>query len=881
MSPKRSRPRRASLSAVYFQGPEGELRAVSAPTQSQEALPSATIGLTDAHTSSPSSLQRLRAASGRVRSLSQGQQPRAAVGTPLFSRFKSSRQLRSPSKTSGPSTLPTTAPRTLPPSFGMVWPPSLTRSSSITEAAALRPQPNPAVAQPTSISNDAASPMASLPPHADNVSTSASSSPTACPSPTPAVLDYLTLDLLATRTLNSLSDVLTKVLDDTALTDFESSMEHWARWSTSVLWRRATQDWASFRSFTLATFPATQGLFLDTSQWTQSGLLLTADQEQSCQQIIRRANLALFMFPVLGRFVWGEALQSADTGLRWDIRVLSKGFSAAERQDTPLSSTLEMAMQQVQQALVGFIPFVVLPWAATADTALLDTLMALLTWCCIGHGALGPPNQSAARCQQYLDGQQPVVKALLDALDQLPMPHDLKAAKSRYFNPRNQFHRRLAHLRKRFQVPTEPKHWKDCTWSALATTIYLYVASIADTTPILNPEGLWQLHTPQTQRPTDPPSPVQVSGSDPEVVADGMSWNDFDQGDVVAARDAHDLLRLDAAQARAASRLSPAELSHQMAAVSPIVPFRRQRQTLQDVLIPHTSLPKRAQVPPTPMRRLLGAVDSLNQVVNDPLERVYEAINQELRNSRPEASATRYQRLAFRPQPGNDSEAEAAEELRYWDTFAASGDMLDSHPLNSHGGPSTSSHGRSHSSLAASHPVRGSPQSPSPPPAYSGAKRKWVHSLDTPSPTRNPRPKRRKTGDYSATIPEPSVIFPTRYSPVRRLPERYSRSSGASSPRSTYSANQARHHNSISLYPPGRPSRGLPPWSSEEIAALEQGMEDFGTHWTQILYRYGRNGTASQVLAKRTTLTIKDKARSIRRWRKRHHLDLGVYGLVS
>ncbi|KAJ1970884.1 hypothetical protein H4R35_005598, partial [Dimargaris xerosporica] len=71
MSPKRSRPRRASLSAVYFQGPEGELRAVSAPTQSQEALPSATIGSTDAHTSSPSSLQRLRAASGRVRSLSQ------------------------------------------------------------------------------------------------------------------------------------------------------------------------------------------------------------------------------------------------------------------------------------------------------------------------------------------------------------------------------------------------------------------------------------------------------------------------------------------------------------------------------------------------------------------------------------------------------------------------------------------------------------------------------------------------------------------------------------------------------------------------------------------------------------------------------------------
>ncbi|KAJ1984051.1 TTAGGG repeat binding factor [Dimargaris verticillata] len=880
MTPKRSKLRRASHSAVSFQSSEAQQRVVDVAAHSQEAKPLPTARSSDA--SSPNSVQRQRTTPGRVRSLSQGQQPMVAVDTPLFPRFQSSRHPHSPSQTSGPSTLPTTASRTLPPSFGMAQSPILTRSSSSTKVAAPHLQSSSTEALTGSISSDATSAVTPQPPHAGTISASASPSPPACPTPTPTVLDYLTLDLLATRTLNSLSEILAKVLDDTALNGHESPMEHWVRWSTSALWRRAAKDWVSFRSFTLATFSAaTQGLFLDTRQWTQTGLFLTSDQEQYCQKIIRRANLALFMFPVLGRFVWGEALQGSDTGPRWDIRLLPEGFSAAECQGTPLSSTLEMAMQQVQHALLGFIPYVVLPWAAAADAALLDTLVALLTWSCIGHGALGSPNESAARCQQYLDGQQPVVKALLDALDQLPMPHDLKTAKTRYFNPRNQFQRRLGHLRKRFQAPTEPEDWQDCTWAALATTIYLHVTSIADTMPILNPAGLWQLHTPSSQWPTDPPNPARLAGSDPEDEADNVSWEGFVQSDTVDAQGVQDTLHLDAAQARVAGRLSSAELNDRMTAASPIVPFRRHLPTLQDVLVPHTSPLKRARVPPTPMRRLLGAVDSLNQVVNDPLERVCEAINQELRNSRHDASATRYQRLAFHPRPKDDSDAEAAEELRYWDTFATSGDMLDSRLTGRHRGPSTSSHSHSHSSLAASHPVRDSPRSPSPPPVYSGAKRKWVHNLDTPSPTRNPRPKRRKTGDYSAALPGPSIIFPTRYSPVRRLPERYGRSSGASSPRSTYSTNQAPRYNGIPLYPPGRPSRGLPPWSSEEITALEQGMEDFGTHWTQILYRHGQNGTVSQVLAKRTTLTIKDKARSIRRWRERHHLDLGVYGLVS
>lgn len=54
-------------------------------------------------------------------------------------------------------------------------------------------------------------------------------------------------------------------------------------------------------------------------------------------------------------------------------------------------------------------------------------------------------------------------------------------------------------------------------------------------------------------------------------------------------------------------------------------------------------------------------------------------------------------------------------------------------------------------------------------------------------------------------------------------------------------------------------------WTTAEEDALMQGLDDLqGPHWTQILARYGENGTMSSVLAGRTQVQLKDKARNLK-----------------
>jgi hypothetical protein len=54
-------------------------------------------------------------------------------------------------------------------------------------------------------------------------------------------------------------------------------------------------------------------------------------------------------------------------------------------------------------------------------------------------------------------------------------------------------------------------------------------------------------------------------------------------------------------------------------------------------------------------------------------------------------------------------------------------------------------------------------------------------------------------------------------------------------------------------------------WSDEEEKALLDGMDAVGgAHWAQILALHGENGTKDQLLANRTQVQLKDKARNIK-----------------
>ena len=64
---------------------------------------------------------------------------------------------------------------------------------------------------------------------------------------------------------------------------------------------------------------------------------------------------------------------------------------------------------------------------------------------------------------------------------------------------------------------------------------------------------------------------------------------------------------------------------------------------------------------------------------------------------------------------------------------------------------------------------------------------------------------------------------------------------------------------------PGTPSSRRP-WTAEEEAALMQGLDEVGPHWSQILAHYGGDGTVSKVLKDRNQVQLKDKARNLKLW---------------
>ncbi|KAI9141883.1 hypothetical protein BKA69DRAFT_368983 [Paraphysoderma sedebokerense] len=67
------------------------------------------------------------------------------------------------------------------------------------------------------------------------------------------------------------------------------------------------------------------------------------------------------------------------------------------------------------------------------------------------------------------------------------------------------------------------------------------------------------------------------------------------------------------------------------------------------------------------------------------------------------------------------------------------------------------------------------------------------------------------------------------------------------------------------------------PWTKEEEAALEEGMEKFGSSYAEIIKSYGAKGLISNALANRTQVQLKDKARNIRYRRERDGVPLGPF----
>ncbi|ORY60076.1 telomere repeat binding factor-domain-containing protein [Pseudomassariella vexata] len=68
------------------------------------------------------------------------------------------------------------------------------------------------------------------------------------------------------------------------------------------------------------------------------------------------------------------------------------------------------------------------------------------------------------------------------------------------------------------------------------------------------------------------------------------------------------------------------------------------------------------------------------------------------------------------------------------------------------------------------------------------------------------------------------------------------------------------------------------PWSAEEEAALMQGLDIVkGPHWSQILGLFGTNGTISNVLAGRSQVQLKDKARNLKLFFLKANSEMPVY----
>jgi hypothetical protein len=74
--------------------------------------------------------------------------------------------------------------------------------------------------------------------------------------------------------------------------------------------------------------------------------------------------------------------------------------------------------------------------------------------------------------------------------------------------------------------------------------------------------------------------------------------------------------------------------------------------------------------------------------------------------------------------------------------------------------------------------------------------------------------------------------------------------------------------------------RGRIKWSEEELQALEGAMRVHGNKWAAILADYGAIGRINRLLANRSQINIKDKARNERSRRERAGVPLGVWGLA-
>ncbi len=68
------------------------------------------------------------------------------------------------------------------------------------------------------------------------------------------------------------------------------------------------------------------------------------------------------------------------------------------------------------------------------------------------------------------------------------------------------------------------------------------------------------------------------------------------------------------------------------------------------------------------------------------------------------------------------------------------------------------------------------------------------------------------------------------------------------------------------------------PWTKEEEQALLNGLDAVkGPHWSQILSMYGPGGTVSEILKDRNQVQLKDKARNLKLFFLKSHLDVPYY----
>ena len=73
------------------------------------------------------------------------------------------------------------------------------------------------------------------------------------------------------------------------------------------------------------------------------------------------------------------------------------------------------------------------------------------------------------------------------------------------------------------------------------------------------------------------------------------------------------------------------------------------------------------------------------------------------------------------------------------------------------------------------------------------------------------------------------------------------------------------------------------PWTTEEEQALMAGLDAVkGPHWSQILALYGPGGTISEALRDRTQVQLKDKARNLKLFFLKSHIEVPYYlGFVT